>query len=273
MGNTKQIWIAAQARGDDLILWRQQGLKTLNKRTSTYTHPISSEDLNEALLQTGWERAPVFACGLSNAVSSSVPTSVVELAFETLPGAFAPIHLVNNLHQKKPLGYVTSAAVQLAGFLTQFPNWDGVVCVVQDHSSWLQVSASEVVSFQDTLTPQLAKGQTWGDAVALTEIADSVSDSLSRPEALAARLSAVHWGYLDQSLTPESSAARFWGHLIGAELAATRPYWLGQNVALIADATTRPVYEAAFKSQHLPISSADAEEMLLAGLHSLSLRA
>ncbi len=60
--------------------------------------------------------------------------------------------------------------------------------------------------------------------------------------------------------------ARLSGLLIGAELAAAKPYWLGRNVALIgADAVSAP-YITGLASLGVNAARVDAKEMTLAGI-------
>jgi len=56
------------------------------------------------------------------------------------------------------------------------------------------------------------------------------------------------------------------GTLIGAELAAARPYWLGQNLALIAEPLLQSPYAAVLEAQALPVTLADPDRMCLEGL-------
>ncbi len=60
--------------------------------------------------------------------------------------------------------------------------------------------------------------------------------------------------------------ARLSGTLIGAELAAARPYWLGRPVALIGAAKLADVYTAALRLQGLDPARADVAEMTRRGL-------
>ena len=45
-------------------------------------------------------------------------------------------------------------------------------------------------------------------------------------------------------------------HLIGAELAAAKPYWLGQNIALLGASPLADVYAQALAAQGLPVERA-----------------
>jgi 2-dehydro-3-deoxygalactonokinase len=55
-------------------------------------------------------------------------------------------------------------------------------------------------------------------------------DALSQPERPGARLFSLRAEGLIAGLTPDAARARLSGLLIGMELAAARPYWLGQPV-------------------------------------------
>ena len=59
------------------------------------------------------------------------------------------------------------------------------------------------------------------------------------------------------------------GLLLGAELAAARPYWLGQEIALIGAPKLNLVYANALKTQGVSASSFDSEPMTIAGLSAV----
>lgn len=140
----------------------------------------------------------------------------------------------------------------LAGFLASQPNWDGVINATEGPvSHWIHISAGEAVSSQSFLTPRLV------DALGGAETPDSaaMADSLSRPERLAAHLRAAEVAGNMQALT---------GHLIGAELAAARAYWLGQQVAVISPPPA-PV-ATALKAQSVPCATHTPDDLLAPGL-------
>ncbi len=148
--------------------------------------------------------------------------------------------------------------IWIAGALAERPNWDGVICVTQgDVRHWVHVSAGEAVSCQSTLTPQLITGLDG----AMPPDRNAVADSQSRPERLAAHLRAAQ-------VTGNRTATT--GHLIGAELAAARPYWLGQQVILIAPDGDVSGIGSALLDQGVPVESHTPNDLLRAGLAALA---
>ncbi|MEI4233164.1 2-dehydro-3-deoxygalactonokinase [Roseovarius sp. D22-M7] len=146
----------------------------------------------------------------------------------------------------------------LLGVVRDRPNWEGIACVLAgDVRHWVHLSAGEAVSCQSFLSPRLAAtlgGTTAPDMTAL-------SDSLSRPERLAAHLRSAE-------VTGDSAAIS--GHLLGAELAAARPYWLGQSVAVIAAAAAGSDVTDALAAQGVPTNAIDPETLLAPAVAALA---
>ncbi|WP_120500543.1 2-dehydro-3-deoxygalactonokinase [Roseovarius sp. EL26] len=145
-----------------------------------------------------------------------------------------------------------------AGFAADKPNWDGVICAISSGiSHWIHISANEAISCQSFLSPGLI------DAFngAFPPAGDAMFDSLSRPERLAAHL---------RQAQVSGNTAAVTGHLIGAELMAARPYWLGQNVILVSDeGTIADGYAIALEMQSVPHSTCKAQDLIPAGLTAL----
>ena len=173
-----------------------------------------------------------------------------------------------------PADVMRGEETQIAGFLARNPGFDGVICLPGTHTKWAHVSAGEIVSFRTAMTGEMfallsahsvlrhSMGQGW-DAEAF---ATGVDQTLSRPESLAASLFSLRAEGLLADLPGDAARARLSGLLIGAELAAMRPYWLGQAVALVGAEALSAAYATALKAQGVPTQMADAEDMTLAGL-------
>jgi 2-dehydro-3-deoxygalactonokinase len=185
------------------------------------------------------------------------------------------VHLVPGLKQARPADVLRGEETQIAGFLARHPGWDGVLCLPGTHTKWAHLSAGEVVSFQTFMTGELylalarhtilrhsLDGAGW-DAEAF---ATGLSDGMARPERLAARLFGLRAADLLEGTGPDASRARLAGLLLGAELTAARPYWLGQNVALIGTPELTSPYRTALDTQGVPATTEDGAEMVRAGL-------
>lgn len=179
---------------------------------------------------------------------------------ETLPAPVLPQcgRSVPALSQTNPPDIIAGwVRIWIAGFLADHNDWDGVICVHQgDVSHWLHISAREVVSCQSFLTPRLVVALGGAE----TASADAVADSMSRPERLAAHLRVAEVTGNTSDIT---------GHLIGAELAATRPYWLGQQVVLISESGLGNAYDEAIRAQAAPVEAVHPRDLIEAGLAAL----
>lgn len=216
----------------------------------------------------GWHEAP-YATAPCRAPSGEdvvrVPVQDQRLAVWIVPG----------VKQTKPSDVMRGEETQIAGFLSRFPKFDGVLCLPGTHTKWVRISAEEIVSFQTFLTGELfsllaeqsvLRHSVATDALDLVSFADAVSDAMARPQALAAKLFTIRADSLISDLTEEAARGRLSGYLLGLELAASRPYWLGMDVALIGDPKLCALYQEALSAQGCPARSHDAAGMTVEGL-------
>jgi len=185
---------------------------------------------------------------LGEGVPATLPAPVLPQSGATLPG----------FSQNDPAD-VIGARVRLwiAGYLAAHAHWDGVVCALDgDISHWVRVSADEAVSSQSFLTPRLVQVLNGGDLPDL----DALANSLSRPERLAANLRAAEI---------QGDADAMTSHLIGAELAAARPYWLGQQIVVIGSGALPAAYADALDAQGVPVDRQDTAPLIQSGLAAL----
>ncbi|UWQ78537.1 2-dehydro-3-deoxygalactonokinase [Leisingera sp. S132] len=266
-------WLAANLDGTTLTAWPVTG------GTAGPAQVQRLQDRSPASLAAGLRRVrssgahPLVLGGSSLVPPQKVPAEPAALHLAAVELEELTVHALPGLSQPAPCGLIQGAAARLRGFLQLNPDWDGVVCLPGGTvTHWVQVSAREAVSFQSALTGQLAAAVMQPlalDAEAgcgSAELAAAAADGIARPELLAARLAALQAEARLGHLPAEDACGRLWGLLLGAELAASRPYWLGQNVALLADAPLQAVYSAALDAQGLPVTVADPQRMTLEGL-------
>jgi 2-dehydro-3-deoxygalactonokinase len=164
---------------------------------------------------------------------------------------------------------------QIAGALALAPGFDGVLCLPGTHCKWVHVSAGEVVSFQTFMTGELfallseqsvlRHGLTdpgWDDGA----FDAALSETLSRPERIGARLFGLRAEGLIAGLSPGVARARLSGLLIGLELAGAKAYWLGQPVLIVGAAKLSALYARALAAQGVSARQLPANETVLAGL-------
>jgi 2-dehydro-3-deoxygalactonokinase len=290
-------WIAVDWGTSNLRAWAMDGAHVLAEATSDDgMGKLTRDGFEPALLRLigPWlERGPVpvYACGMvgsrqgwCEAAYRTVPCTPLDAAALVAAPTNDPrltVHIAPGLKQTTPADVMRGEETQIAGALSLMPGYDGILCLPGTHSKWVQISAGEVVSFQTFMTGEMfallseasvlrhgLQGDGWDD----TAFDAAVSDALSRPERLGARLFSLRAEGLIAGLTPAAARARLSGLLIGTELAAARPYWLGQRVTLVGASRLSNAYARALKFQGVDAQSLSVTDCTLAGLSSLALQ-
>jgi 2-dehydro-3-deoxygalactonokinase len=229
----QDIWIGIEDCGGLASGWRFDGTAVV----------AAASGASVADVQAQLGAAPVLIVAQGEA-SQSVPAAILP---DGLPMAA--------LTQARPLGHLDAPArLRIAGAVAARTNWDGVICLpMAEVTHWCQISADEVVSFQSALTPMLAR--TLG--AAQTADPEALADTMSRPERLSLHL---------RSAGLAGAAEAVAGHLLGAELAAMRPYWLGQQVIVVA---LHGLYAQALSAQGVPVETLHPSDAARDGLLAL----
>lgn len=233
----------------------------------------------------GTDSMPVIACGMVGARQGWIeapylPVPTVPVGSQvTRPVVSDPrldVVVLPGLSQAQPADVMRGEETQIAGFLAATPDFDGILCLPGTHTKWVQISAGEVVSFRTFMTGELfalisqqsvlrhSMDDGWDEAA----FAEAVRDGMANPQALAGRFFSLRAESL--LLPPAEGAARaqLSGLLIGAELTAARPYWLGQRLAFLGDAKLSRLYTAALEPEGVMPETADVTEATLAGLYA-----
>lgn len=207
--------------------------------------------------------ADILVAGLPGTPGAAVPQKPAHL--KPIRGHQAGLFAAPTLTQNSPKGLLQTAALKIDAFLSLNPDWDGVICLPGRHTHWVQVSADEVVSFQSFATTQIIDSFCGADTPDADVLRTHMQDVMSRPERMAAKLAEAQIGQQSGALTAETTAGWIWGACLGAELAASRPYWLGQNLALIAPDSLQDPYNTALESQGLMATLADEDHLTRLG--------
>ena len=255
------IWIGVDWGTTNLRVWGMSQDSTVLSEVNTDQgmNGLDSEDFEPTLLTNieSWlpeaGHVPVIVCGMAGAKSGwetspyrEVPCLPLSAEDSVRPQTFdrrLSVRILPGVSQTRPAHDVMRGEeTQIAGFLSECPGFDGVVCLPGTHTKWVHLSAGEIVSFRTFMTGELfgllqrfsvlrdiLDRSDWDEA----EFISSVEAQISRPEALAARMFTARAEALISGLEPAKATGRLSGALIGAELAAARTYWLGRDLVLI----------------------------------------
>ena len=285
-------WLAVDWGTSHLRVWGMghNGTVQLRRSNDAGMGSLSQDQFEPALIDLtgdvlGRGTTPVIVCGMAGSrqgwaeakyVASPCSPPGIETATKALTNdPRLSVYILPGVKQTNPADVMRGEETQIAGFLALNPKFDGVICLPGTHTKWVHISAGEIVSFRTFMTGEMfallskqsvlrhsVKGQGW-DAEAFVT---AVSTGMSNPSEIAARLFSIRAEGLLNDLHVDQARARLSGLLIGVELAAARPYWLGQHVALIGDDQLCKAYGDALGAQGLPIERTDADRMTLEGL-------
>jgi len=278
---SKAAWIAVDWGTSHLRAWLMDARdQVIEQRRSDAGMARLGRDQFAGALEAlvGRFDGPVVACGMVGARQgwAEAPYAQAPCAPPSAAAAsrVGDVHILPGISQARPADVMRGEETQIAGYLSGNPDFDGVICLPGTHTKWVHLSAGEIVSFRTSMTGELfallseqsvlrhSVGEGWDDDA----FAAGVSDALSKPEALGAALFHIRAQGLLGTPDPDVARARLSGLLIGAELAAMRPYWLGQAVALVGALDLVARYGDALQLQGVTTDVADGDAMTLEGL-------
>ena len=282
-------WIAVDWGTSNLRAWAMRGGEAVAEAGSDKgMGSLTPEQFEAALLELiepwlGQARMTVVACGMVGARQGWIEAPYAEVPCPPVgAGAVkAPVSdprldvtILPGLSQITPPDVMRGEETQIAGFLAGTPDFDGILCLPGTHTKWVQVSAGEVVSFRTYMTGELfaliskqsvlrhSMDDGWDEEAFRVAVRDGMAD----PQALAGRFFAIRAGGLVGTPIPGAARARLSGLLIGAELAAAKPYWLGQRIALLGDGRLAGLYANALAAEGAVPETADVTRATLTGL-------
>lgn len=287
----KTDWIAVDWGTSNLRVWAMGPSGVLAHAASDDgMGSLDRDGFEPALLRliTPWlaaDRTEVIACGMVGSrqgwfeapyrATPCPPLDPASLVTAPTRDPRISVRIIPGLKQVKQPDVMRGEETQIAGVLALNPGFDGVICLPGTHSKWVHISAGEVVSFQTFMTGELfallsnqsvlrhgMAGGGWDDDAFDT----ALSDALSRPERIGAKLFGLRAEGLIAGLSAASARARLSGLLIGTELAASKPFWLGQEVAIVGSEALANSYARALLTQGASPRLVPATDATLAGL-------
>jgi 2-dehydro-3-deoxygalactonokinase len=214
----------------------------------------------------GWAEAPYVAVPCAPP-GSEAATCVASKHWD--------VRILPGVKQTSPADVMRGEETQIAGFLASEPDFDGILCLPGTHNKWVHISAAEIVSFRTFMTGEIfallaaqsvLRHSVDTDGWDQTAFTNALSATLVRPADLAANLFSLRAESLLNNMPAVEAKSRMSALLIGSELAAAKPYWLGQQVVILGEGPVARAYETALKAQAAMVRCVDADNMTLAGL-------
>ena len=284
----KPDWIAVDWGTSNMRAWAMSASGTVldevrSDRGMGSLKPAEFEQaLRDAIAPWDHKGAPMIACGMVGAKQgwmeapyAAVPCAATPEGFTKPDAGDLDVYIIAGLKQADPADVMRGEETQIAGFLSMNKNWDGVICLPGTHTKWAHISADEVVSFQTYMTGDLFAAISGNTVLKHSVSSDDwdndafdggVADAMARPERLAARLFSLRAEGLLNGMQNGTAKARLSGLLIGAELAGAKPYWLGQQIAVIGAGGLCSLYVRALAAQSAPATQVKGDAITLAGL-------
>lgn len=279
-------WIAADWGTTNLRLWAMSGRKPVEARSSDQgMGGLTPDQFAPALARAteGWPAVPVIACGMVGSRQGWIEAPYAPVPCPATPRLVAlpgdpggrPVRVVCGIRQDSPADVMRGEETQIAGLLALEPDFDGIACLPGTHTKWVRISAGEICNFVSFMTGEIfallsrhsvlrhSLGEGQGDPAAFRT---ALSDAMSRPERGYAGLFQLRAESLLSGLDPAEARGRLSGTLIGWELAAARPWWLGSQVTVIGAPALADLYVDALAAQGVPAARMSATDATLAGL-------
>lgn len=254
-------WAAVEVADGEMRLWPMRG----GADAVPLSAPVTGDPgpVLQSMLAAGGP-ARVLAAGWPDTPPATVPCLPPAPLPPVAVGKIA-VHRLPGLAQGRPADRIGAAATSIAGHMARHPGFDGVLCLPGRATVWAHLSAGEIVSVRSFLTVELLAALFPGSGNGTDGFAEALGQSMARPAGLAGDLSSVRALQAAGTLDATGAHARAAGLLIGAELAAARPWWLGQAVTVVGAGWLAGCYAAALAAQGVTAVMSDPNVALLEG--------
>jgi 2-dehydro-3-deoxygalactonokinase len=289
-------WIAADWGTSNLRVW---GLNRENQVVAETSSDQGMAKLDRSgfepallALTSDWlpqnRQTPVVCCGMVGARQGwiEVPYRQVPCKPVRFDAVGRPetqdsrllVFIVPGVKQTEPAPDVMRGEeTQIAGIISEDPQFAGVLCLPGTHTKWVRIDAGEIVGFRTFMTGELfsllsvhsvLRHSLDGTGTDGREFAASVEAMAAEPAQLAACLFSIRAQSLVSELSPATAKARLSGLLIGAELAAAKDDWSGQAVTIVGNGPQAELYAEGLRALGQEPRMVDAAHVTLVGLKS-----
>ncbi|MDA5094749.1 2-dehydro-3-deoxygalactonokinase [Aliiroseovarius sp. KMU-50] len=274
-----RVWLMTR---DGQVLDRRDSDKGMGKLTRDQFAPTLAELLSDV---PDASSCPVIICGMAGAQQGWVEAPYVatpcappgaEIATR-VPETDWDVRILPGVKQMHPADVMRGEETQIAGLLLEDQNFEGTLCLPGTHNKWVRIKAGQVTEFRTFMTGEIfaliSTQSVLRHSVNTTDhdqkaFEAALESAMADPSSIAANLFSLRAEGLLHGLPTDTARARLSALLIGAELAATRPFWQAEEVLILGEGDVARAYEAALAKAGGTARCVDAETLTLAGLKS-----
>ncbi len=290
----KADWIAADWGTSRLRLWAvaASGAVMAIRETEEGMAGLEAGEFEDRLLKAveNWlvsgTVTPVIICGMAGAREGWAEAGYrpVPARLPDWTGAIkAPtrdprldVRILPGLSQEDPADVMRGEETQIAGLLSEEPDFDGLVVLPGTHTKWVRVSGGMVRSFSTYITGELfhllgtksilRHSLNHSDGWDWAQFDDALEGALANPAGMTQRLFGLRARALLQGLDPAGVRARLSAELIGTEIAALWKGATGLPVMLVGTDELNSLYRHALALAGIEAETRSAQAMTLAGV-------
>lgn len=267
---------------DGQVLSRRDSNQGMGKLAADQFAPTLADILSDV---PNANACPVIICGMAGAQQgwAEAPHVATPCAPPGLEHAIRvtdsnwDVRILPGVKQMQPADVMRGEETQIAGLLLDNPAFEGVVCLPGTHNKWVRIEQGQITRFQTFMTGEMFALMSAKSVLRHTvnardldaaAFAAALQQIMADPSALMASLFALRADALLHDAPSAALRARLSALLIGAELAAARPFWQGNEVIILGEGDVAQVYETALKLASGTARRVNAETLTLAGLKS-----
>lgn len=292
-GRKSLEWIAVDWGTTNLRAWliAKDGTIIGTCRSDLGMARVKPDDFEAALLDLVSdalkedEAVPVVVCGMAGARQGwkEAPYLAVPCPAPGLRHAVKPamqdkrlqVHILPGLMQSEPADVMRGEETQIAGYLAERPNFEGVICLPGTHTKWVEVTGNTITGFKTFMT-----GEVFGLLSSQSVLRHSVSNdgldegaflsaleaTLENPNRVASGLFSIRSKALLNNVAGTTLRSELSGYLLGLELGNVRQDLMNKETVLIGEARLVQLYRIGLKLLGANAISANSEDITLSGL-------
>ena len=185
------------------------------------------------------------------------------------------VWIIPGIMQEESPDIMRGEETQILGFLSSFPDFEGVICLTGTHTKWVKISGGEVIFFETFMTGEMfdllsnhsmLKFSISSEKIDINESQSAALEIFTSPYKFSANLFKLRANDLLNGASPAIIRSRLSGYTIGLEIAGSKKFWLGNEVVLVGNNTVTAIYKAVLEEQGIKPKVCLSDELSLNGL-------